>query len=68
MHDIAKEFAATERSPTPVVMDDYNSDWDSLYPFSSVRSIHCMITTSSHYYEFGWYDVVLISVQGPAGC
>ena len=36
MQDIVKDFGATDVAPSPVVMDDYNSDWDSLYPFSSV--------------------------------
>lgn len=35
--DIANEFAATGSTLVPVVMDDYNSDWDPLYPFSAVR-------------------------------
>lgn len=36
VQDIVNEFGATtDVVPTPVVMDEYNSDWDSLYPFSS---------------------------------
>jgi hypothetical protein len=36
VQDIVKDFGATDVAPTPVVMDDYNSDWDTLYPFSTV--------------------------------
>ncbi|KAF9458872.1 hypothetical protein BDZ94DRAFT_1225561 [Collybia nuda] len=38
VNDIVKEFApasVSEAGLVPVVMDDYNSDWDSLYPFSA---------------------------------
>ncbi|KAF9475846.1 hypothetical protein BDN70DRAFT_953709 [Pholiota conissans] len=35
VHDIIQEFGTTSIDPVPVVMDDYNSDWDSLYPFSA---------------------------------
>ncbi|TFK34083.1 hypothetical protein BDQ12DRAFT_690347, partial [Crucibulum laeve] len=33
--DIVQEFGTADVAPIPVVMDDYNSDWDSLYPFSA---------------------------------
>jgi len=36
VQDIVTDFGATDVAPTPVVMDDYNSDWDSLHPFSIV--------------------------------
>jgi len=26
--------------PAPIVMDDYNSDWDLLYPYSSVSFLY----------------------------
>ncbi|KAF8991054.1 hypothetical protein BDQ17DRAFT_1401943 [Cyathus striatus] len=35
VHEIADEFARGEKGPDPVVMDDYNPDWDLLYPFSA---------------------------------
>ncbi|KAF8159229.1 hypothetical protein B0H34DRAFT_655155 [Crassisporium funariophilum] len=35
VNDIVKEFSTTDSPPIPVVMDDHNSDWDSLYPFSA---------------------------------
>ncbi|RDX50882.1 hypothetical protein OH76DRAFT_1555381 [Lentinus brumalis] len=33
--DIAKEFGVPGVTPTTVVMDDWNSDWDTMYPFSA---------------------------------
>ncbi|KAF9264544.1 hypothetical protein L218DRAFT_958254 [Marasmius fiardii PR-910] len=48
IHDIAKEFGVppeiqengevTAFVPEPITMDEYNSDWDSMYPFSSFLS------------------------------
>lgn len=40
VQDIVDEFGPKgikERKIAPVAMHDYNSDWDSLYPFSAVR-------------------------------
>jgi hypothetical protein len=37
--DIAQEFGLAGTKASPVVMDGYNGDWDSLYPFSSVCSV-----------------------------
>ncbi|TBU47465.1 hypothetical protein BD309DRAFT_855887 [Dichomitus squalens] len=33
--DIAKEFSVPGVTPTTVVMNDWNSDWDTIYPFSA---------------------------------
>ncbi|KAM5532207.1 hypothetical protein V8D89_014107 [Ganoderma adspersum] len=33
--DIAREFSVPGVTPTTVVMDDWNSDWDTIYPFSA---------------------------------
>ncbi|KAI0630537.1 hypothetical protein C8Q77DRAFT_1211545 [Trametes polyzona] len=33
--DIAKEFSVAEATPTTVVMNEWNSDWDTIYPFSA---------------------------------
>ncbi|KAJ7083760.1 hypothetical protein C8R44DRAFT_53144 [Mycena epipterygia] len=39
VQDIVDEFAGGMRTAVvPVVMDDHNSDWDSLYPFSAFLS------------------------------
>ncbi|KAF6747109.1 hypothetical protein DFP72DRAFT_614406 [Ephemerocybe angulata] len=35
VEEIVKEFGTSEYAPKPVVMNDHNSDWDSLYPFSA---------------------------------
>ncbi|KAI0358143.1 hypothetical protein OH77DRAFT_1421438 [Trametes cingulata] len=32
---IAEEFSVPGTTPTTVVMDDWNSDWDTMYPFSA---------------------------------
>ncbi|KAI0364703.1 hypothetical protein BV20DRAFT_1029237 [Pilatotrama ljubarskyi] len=32
---IANEFSVPGATPTTVVMDDWNSDWDTMYPFSA---------------------------------
>jgi hypothetical protein len=49
--DITGEFAGLSAvESVPVVMNDHNSDWDSLYPFSAVRirqlpvSAKCLLT------------------------
>ena len=36
--DIAKEFSVPDATPTTVVMNDWNSDWDTMYPFSAVSA------------------------------
>ncbi|KAH7923703.1 hypothetical protein BV22DRAFT_1068281 [Leucogyrophana mollusca] len=36
--EIAEKFGANGLPPTAVIMDDWNSDWDSLYPFSAFLS------------------------------
>lgn len=33
---IANEFGQRGESLVPIVMDDWNADWDNLYPFSAV--------------------------------
>jgi len=37
VHDIADKFGADDVLPKAIIMDDYNNDWDTLYPFSTVR-------------------------------
>ena len=36
-YDIAQRFGAPDSGPVPVVMNDWNPDWDTVYPFSAVR-------------------------------
>ncbi|KIJ65340.1 hypothetical protein HYDPIDRAFT_110370 [Hydnomerulius pinastri MD-312] len=38
VYDIAVKFGADGVPPKAVIMDDYNSDWDTLYPFSAFLS------------------------------
>jgi hypothetical protein len=49
--DIARAFGADadeeSRALVPVQMDGYNSDWDTLYPFSSVRPLPPSLLPSS---------------------
>ncbi|TCD69495.1 hypothetical protein EIP91_007425 [Steccherinum ochraceum] len=33
-HDLAKEFSLPGDAPSPVIMDDWNGDWDTIYPLS----------------------------------
>ena len=37
VHELAAEFGAAGVRPQPIVMDDWNPDWDVIYPVSSVR-------------------------------
>ncbi|EKM50065.1 uncharacterized protein PHACADRAFT_153387 [Phanerochaete carnosa HHB-10118-sp] len=34
-HDIAERFGVSGVPPTPVIMNDWNADWDTIYPFST---------------------------------
>ena len=64
MQDIVKDFGATDVAPSPVVMDDYNSDWDSLYPFSSVSFWLGLCSLLQRLIDT---FVVLDPLQGPVG-
>lgn len=35
-HDIADKFGMDQVPPKVMVMDNYNNDWDTIYPFSAV--------------------------------
>ncbi|KAH9951135.1 hypothetical protein B0H21DRAFT_719728 [Amylocystis lapponica] len=37
-HGIAKEFSTSDAVPTTIIMDEWNSEWDTLYPFSNFLS------------------------------
>jgi hypothetical protein len=52
-----------ERELVPVQMDGYNSDWDTLYPFSSV--CFCLLHVLREAEVLGW-GVVLDAVQDSA--
>ncbi|KAH0836908.1 hypothetical protein J3R83DRAFT_8723 [Lanmaoa asiatica] len=38
VHDIAGKFGVDGVPPKAIIMDDYNNDWDTLYPFSAFLS------------------------------
>ncbi|KAI9572020.1 hypothetical protein HD554DRAFT_2016273 [Boletus coccyginus] len=38
VHDITDKFGADDVPPKAIIMDDYNNDWDTLYPFSTFLS------------------------------
>jgi len=38
VYEIADKFGADDVPPKAIVMDDYNNDWDTLYPFSAFLS------------------------------
>lgn len=44
-HDIAHEFGVDNVLPKAIIMNDYNNDWDALYPFSAVRTL-CLCFSS----------------------
>lgn len=42
VHDISQQFGAPGIAPDYVVMDDWNADWDTIYPFSAFLSPYKM--------------------------
>lgn len=54
VEDIIKEFSATDVLPKPEVMNDYNSDWDALYPFSTFLSAYKVPLTIPEDYVSPW--------------
>lgn len=60
VQDIAKEFGNADVKPIPVVMDDYNSDWDSIYPFSAVSGVLLYSWIFTVYIDL---PLVLVSLQ-----
>lgn len=52
MKDIVKEFSVNGQDLTPVVMDDYNSDWDPLYPFSAVSLFYVDLYSCNLHIQF----------------
>ncbi len=54
MEDIIKEFSATDIVPKAEVMNDYNSDWDSLYPFSSFLDAYKVPLATPEDYVSPW--------------
>jgi hypothetical protein len=54
VEDLAKEFSTTHVLPQPVVMDDYNSDWDILYPFSAFLTTYKVPLAVDQNYQSPW--------------
>lgn len=54
--DVAEEFGATGYVPTPVIMDDYNSDWDLLYPFSTFLASYKVPMDADPSYVSPWVN------------
>lgn len=49
---LAQVYSASRSVPTPQVMDDYNADWDSLYPFSAFLSPYKIPLPTAEYAAF----------------
>ncbi|KXN84133.1 hypothetical protein AN958_00403 [Leucoagaricus sp. SymC.cos] len=54
VEDIVREFSTMDVVPEPLVMNDYNSDWDSLYPFSAFLSPYKVPLAVSEGYASPW--------------
>ncbi|KAJ7131725.1 hypothetical protein C8R43DRAFT_1024401 [Mycena crocata] len=54
VQDITSEFAGLQTTAVPVVMDDYNSDWDPLYPFSAFLSPYKIELPKDPEYSSPW--------------
>ncbi|KAJ7166799.1 hypothetical protein C8R46DRAFT_1095357 [Mycena filopes] len=53
--DISSEFGGVGAPiPAALIMDDYNADWDSLYPFSSFLSPYKIELSADTGYESPW--------------
>jgi hypothetical protein len=54
VEDLAKQFSTTQVLPQPVVMNDYNSDWDILYPFSAFLTPYKVPLAVDRNYRSQW--------------
>ncbi|KAG1845888.1 hypothetical protein DFJ58DRAFT_664100 [Suillus subalutaceus] len=54
VHDITAHFGANGIPPKAVVMDDWNSDWDTLYPFSAFLSPYKVDLPLDPAYDAPW--------------
>ncbi|EIW75315.1 hypothetical protein CONPUDRAFT_169679 [Coniophora puteana RWD-64-598 SS2] len=52
--DIADKFGADDVPPRAVIMDDWNTDWDTLYPFSAFLSPYKIDLPLDPAYEAPW--------------
>ncbi|KAF9454480.1 hypothetical protein P691DRAFT_692720 [Macrolepiota fuliginosa MF-IS2] len=63
VEDIVKEFSTTDIVPQPLVMNDYNSDWDTLYPFSAFLSPYKVPLAVDEDYASPWANDQRFSVS-----
>ncbi|KAG2046912.1 hypothetical protein BDR06DRAFT_964563 [Suillus hirtellus] len=54
VHDITAHFGAAGMPPKAIVMDDWNSDWDTLYPFSAFLSPYKIDLPLDPAYDAPW--------------
>ncbi|KAG1897160.1 uncharacterized protein F5891DRAFT_1050672 [Suillus fuscotomentosus] len=54
VHDITAHFGASGMPPKAIVMDDWNSDWDTLYPFSAFLSPYKIDLPLDPAYDAPW--------------
>lgn len=54
VHDITAHFGANGVPPKAVVMDDWNGDWDTLYPFSAFLSPYKIDLPLDPAYDAPW--------------
>ncbi|KAG0704555.1 hypothetical protein DFH29DRAFT_910837 [Suillus ampliporus] len=54
VHDITAHFGADGVPPKAVVMDDWNGDWDTLYPFSAFLSPYKIDLPLDPAYDAPW--------------
>lgn len=54
VHDITAHFGANGVPPKAVVMDDWNGDWDTLYPFSAFLSPYKIDLPLDPTYDAPW--------------
>ncbi|KAF8201539.1 hypothetical protein BJ912DRAFT_1019472 [Pholiota molesta] len=63
VQDIVQEFGTTSVDPVLVTMDDYNSDWDSLYPFSAFLTSYKVPLAVASGYTSPWTSVQVFEVK-----
>lgn len=54
VEDVTKEFSTADVLPKPIVMNDYNSDWDTLYPFSAFLTPYKVPLAVERSYKSPW--------------
>ncbi|CEL53123.1 putative zinc metalloprotease C1259,02c OS=Schizosaccharomyces pombe (strain 972 / ATCC 24843) GN=SPCC1259.02c PE=3 SV=1 [Rhizoctonia solani AG-1 IB] len=60
VNDVASEFGAPGAKPTLNVMDDWNPDWDVLYPFSQFVTSYKVSAPRPEGYESSWQKIFTV--------